>query len=166
MHHIRCSCAEVIDLGMYLFVTLLVNFHKCNLGRLTLLLILDKVLIIFLSRRLRWWLGSLCFSCGSLCRCTLSCRGGRGLRWSGWLLCLDIGSGVHLLLLKLEVVQSLSLHVIKDEIVGLLEHGFDLVQALLHRFQVLHHHAKEISLGVLIKRRGVKSILLNDLVEE
>ena len=160
MHHV-CGCrAEVFNLGVDLLVPLEVNLHEGHFGRPTCLLVLDKILVCLFSitvTRRRRLLGS-CRSIFSRC-CGF-------LHWSDRLFLLDVGVRVHLSLLKLEVVQSLSLHIFKDLIVGLLEHGFDLVQALLHRLQVLHHHAKEIGLGILVKRGGVKRILLDNLMKE
>ena len=166
MHRLNGGRTEVFDLGMYFFVTLEVNLRESHFGRPSSLLVLDKVLIMFISGVCSSRLGSLSFSCRSLCRSTLSSRGGRGFHWNDWLFLLDVGRWVHLLLLNLEVTQSMSFDFLKDLIVWLLEHSFDLVQALLHCFQVLHHHAKEIGLRVLIKCSCVKSILLDNLVEE
>ena len=162
MHRLYGGRTKVFDLGMYFFVSLEVNLRESHFGRPSSLLVLDKVLIMFIGGVCSSRLGSLSFSC----RSTLSSSSGRGFHWNDWLFLLDVGRWVHLLLLNLEVTQSMSFDFLKDLIVWLLEHSFDLVQALLHCFQVLHHHAKEIGLRVLIKCGGVKSILLDNLVEE
>ena len=79
--------------------------------------------------------------------------------WHGWF-------GVHLSLFKLDSIQSLSLNNVKKLMVSFLEHGLDLVQALLHCLQILHHHTEGISFWILVQCCGVKGILLDNLMKE